>query len=207
MSDYSFFAPWGGGAENWVRAIGKYNPGARKFLEIGSFEGKSATFLLDTVFQKNSPYELYCVDTWEGGEEHSQSAMPVVESNFDLNIRKSLQQDGHGQFSVVKLKGISSLVLANLVSAGHAGSFDFLYIDGSHQCPDVLTDLALSFMLSKVGGIIVCDDYTWFPQIRRGNLLHSPKMAIDSFTNCFWDKVALTDQGSPGQPIFVKVAD
>jgi len=206
MSEYSFSAGWGSGQDNWTQAIQKYNTSARKFLEIGSYEGKSATFLLDSVFEKNKPYELFCVDTWEGGEEHQEAAMPLAESNFDLNVGKALQKEGHGDFRVIKLKGTSRLVLANLISSGHAGTFDFIYVDGSHQCPDVLTDLTLSFILADIGGIIVCDDYTWFPNVRWGSLLHSPKMAIDSFSNCFWDKVALTDMGLPGQPIFVKIA-
>jgi predicted O-methyltransferase YrrM len=206
MSDYSFLGSWGSGSEHWSKAIQKYNPAARKFLEIGSYEGKSAVFLLDCVFQRHESYNLFCVDTWEGGEEHEQAEMPLAEFNFDLNVRKALGKEGGNGFNVTKLKGASRLVLANLISTGHAGTFDFIYVDGSHQCPDVLTDLTLSFILADVGGLIVCDDYTWFPNVRWGSLLHSPKMAIDSFANCFWDKIALTEMGSSGQPIFVKVA-
>jgi predicted O-methyltransferase YrrM len=38
-------------------------------------------------------------------------------------------------------------------------TFDFIYVDGSHQTADVLLDACLSFKLVKPGGIILFDDY------------------------------------------------
>ena len=61
-----------------------------------------------------------------------------------------------------------------------------MYIDGSHQASDVLTDLVLGFMLRRVNGIMVCDDYLW--KLNRDPLLNT-KLAIDAFTNCFFGKI------------------
>jgi predicted O-methyltransferase YrrM len=68
--------------------------------------------------------------------------------------------------------------------------FDFIYIDGSHQAPDVLVDAILSFKLLRVGGLIVFDDYLWSEKgVADRDPLQCPKPAIDSFLNIFFRKV------------------
>jgi predicted O-methyltransferase YrrM len=64
--------------------------------------------------------------------------------------------------------------LVALLVGGHAGTFDFIYIDESHQAADVLSDLTLSFPLCKIGGLITCDDYMWSFGADPGSI---PKMA------------------------------
>ena len=50
-------------------------------------------------------------------------------------------------------------MLSNLISQGHKESFDFIYIDPSHQAPDILTDAVLAFKLLRLSGVMVFDDY------------------------------------------------
>lgn len=66
--------------------------------------------------------------------------------------------------------------------------FDLVYIDGSHQSPDVIVDACLGFRLCRPGGIMIFDDYLW-PLKKEVN--RTPKMAIDSFTNIYYDKVEI----------------
>ena len=69
---------------------------------------------------------------------------------------------------------------------------DFVYIDGSHKAADVLADLVISFELTKVGGVVICDDYVWRGEsIEEVDILNNPKLAIDSFTNIYRNKLAL----------------
>ena len=60
--------------------------------------------------------------------------------------------------------------------------FDFIYIDGSHTAPDVMTDACMAWGLLKKGGIMLFDDYLW--QDVPG-LLHRPKLGVDFFTTLF----------------------
>jgi len=64
--------------------------------------------------------------------------------------------------------------------------FDFIYIDGSHQAPDVITDACMAWQLLKTGGIILFDDYAWLDM---PGILQRPKIAIDAFTTLFSDKL------------------
>ena len=80
-----------------------------------------------------------------------------------------------------KIKGVSGEVLRTL-----DGVYDLIYIDGNHSAATVLEDMVLSFRLLRTGGVMICDDYTggWGK-----NHLHFPKLAIDSFVNCYWDQL------------------
>ena len=40
----------------------------------------------------------------------------------------------------------------------------FIYVDGSHEAPDVLFDAILAHKLVKNNGIIAFDDYLWSPE-------------------------------------------
>lgn len=156
------------------------------FLEIGSFEGRSAVWLLDNVLVDQSS-RLTCIDTWKGSKEHQNSTLDfsVVEKNFDHNILLS------GQLKkVTKIKDYSYNALRGLPPS----SFHFIYIDGSHKASDVLEDAVLSFRLLKPSGIMIFDDYEWEPQYKS---IDSPKIAIDSFVECYKDQLDVI--GTTGQ--------
>jgi predicted O-methyltransferase YrrM len=162
-----------------------------KVLEIGSYEGMSAAWLIENVFRAGGKGDLYCIDTWEGGVEHDPLTMPAVEQRFLHNIALARSRS-RSQVDIHVLKGTSALHLPRLLAEGNAGSFDAVHVDGSHQCPDVLSDMVLSFALLRIGGLMICDDYVWsMEEHGREDLLNQPKLAIDSFVNCYRRKVSL----------------
>ena len=73
MPSYAFSNSWfqqsARGA--WERLLPALRP--RKILEIGSFEGQSACFLIDAL-GADAPLELHCIDTFAGGVEHRPAA-------------------------------------------------------------------------------------------------------------------------------------
>ena len=181
---------------NWDQLIPSLAP--RRALEIGSFEGASACYLLGYLGGSEGG-ELHCIDTWDGGIEHARGSafeadMPTVEQRFWNNIAVSSRAAKHS-VKVVAHKGHSDLQLANLLSSGRQGYFDFIYIDGSHQAPDVLSDAVLAFKLLRVGGIIAFDDYLWSSITPYGiDPLRCPKPAIDAFTNLYCRKLRILRQ-------------
>ncbi|WP_094780747.1 class I SAM-dependent methyltransferase [Paraburkholderia ribeironis] len=169
----------------WDQFMARYAPA--RILEIGSYEGASACYLIDTL-APHHPVELHCIDSWEGGLEHqaegvSPADMAAVESRFHHNVTQSAGQHA-GRAKVVVHKGYSDECLARLIAEGKKGYFDFVYVDGSHQAADVLADAVLGFKLLKVGGVIAFDDYLWSEQLPTGkDPLRCPKPAIDAFVN------------------------
>ena len=147
-------------------------------VEIGSFEGRSTVWILQNLL-RHPESRLFCLDTFEGGAEHHPGQ---TEGLFD-RFRANLAGAGVAERAEV-LRGPSFDGLAGLVARGVAA--DFVYVDGSHDAPDVLADLVLSFRLLRPGGVMICDDYFWSrePQAEQ-DILNSPKLAIDAFTNIY----------------------
>lgn len=164
----------------WEKIFIQLNP--ENLLEIGSYEGRSAVFMAQWPSSKN----LFCIDTWAGGVEHGCDDMASVESRFDSNMAE-IRTD---KVEFHKIKKESAIALAELCSRGFSNYFDFIYIDGSHQAPDVLTDAVLAFQLLRTGGVIAFDDYLWGEDLPYGrDPLRCPKLAIDSFVNTFIRKL------------------
>jgi predicted O-methyltransferase YrrM len=133
-------------------------------LEIGSFEGLSACFILQQLPQA----ELTCVDTWGGSDEHTGLAFDAVERAFDRHVEPWRDR-------VTKKKMTSLRYLANLEGGE---KFDLIYVDGSHHGDDVMVDVVLCFERLKVGGVMILDDYLWryYP-----HGAEEPARAINSF--------------------------
>jgi hypothetical protein len=110
-----------------------------------AFEGRSTCYLIENC-SKTAPVEIYCVDTWEGGVEHDKNAMGEVERRFDHNVTIARRRAPHAA-SVSKLKKASTQALAEILARPEA-PFDLIYVDGSHQAPDVLTDAVLAFQFA-----------------------------------------------------------
>lgn len=190
MSEYQFTKDWFNWApEVWQQLI-PHLPERRAFLEIGSFEGRSAVWIAENMAQDGS--HIDCIDTWEGGEEHSEEDMAAVEARFDENARQVNGYYGGGRL-VSKYKETSTYALANRIVETLGGNlYDFIYIDGSHIAKDVLTDACMAWPLLKPKGLMVFDDYMW------GNprdILHRPKPAIDTFCNLFAEEAEIVHVG------------
>lgn len=192
----------------WTNLLGETKP--QRILEIGSFEGRSTCFLIDYL-ANNSDIEIHCIDTWEGGIEHhedgmSPQIMSEVERRFHHNVKVAIKK-AQCNVKLELHKGFSDVKLANMISMGFQNYFDLVYVDGSHQAPDVLIDAVLSFKLTKIGGLIFFDDYLWEEKLRGGtDILRCPKPAIDAFTNIFIRKVKVIR--APLYQLYVKkIAD
>ena len=136
---------------NNYKIIGSFLPIDRNenfnYLEIGSFEGLSSLFILS--YWKNA--NVTCVDTWETSKDESQFLdfnFQTVEKKFDTNLK---------DFSFRKIKNTSEIAFKELTQRD---SFDYIYIDGSHNGIDIYNDALASFNILKVGGIIIFDDIT-----------------------------------------------
>jgi len=149
------------------------------FLEIGSFEGRSACWLLQNILTDDSS-RMTCVDIFD--QERSQGAFDTTgldsnlmstEDRFDYNI----QQTG-ASHRVEKLKGNSHELLHSLPRS----HYDFIYVDASHIAKDVLEDGVLAWPLLKTGGVLTFDDYEWRDE---PDPLRCPKIAIDAFLRVY----------------------
>ncbi|WP_193182346.1 class I SAM-dependent methyltransferase [Nisaea sediminum] len=170
----------------WEALIPRKKPA--RILEIGSYEGASACFVVQKLADEQS-IEIHCIDTWEGSVETKERDMGAVERRFDQNM-KIVTEAAAREVKLTKHKGRSDRILARLLTEGYASYFDLVYVDGSHQAPDVLCDAVLGFRLCRTGGVMVFDDYLWRdPSDPAKNVMRTPKPAIDAFTNIYGSKL------------------
>ena len=121
------------------------------FLEIGSFEGLSTTWILQNLLSYDGT--LVCIDTFEGGEEHASLDLSALRKTFDANVAEAKGTDQEIEvLAKTSWEALSELVYLDF-------TFDFIYVDGNHQTPEVLLDACLAFKLLEPKGIMLFDDY------------------------------------------------
>jgi predicted O-methyltransferase YrrM len=187
MSDYQYTKDWFSWSPGVWEQLIPHLPARKNFLEIGSFEGRSAVWIVQYMMEDGG--ELICVDTWEGGAEHVNGEMSGAEDRFKHNI--DLIMGNFVDRDVQPIKSTSVDALGNLIS--YKKHFDFIYIDGSHLAKDVLTDACMAWPLLKSKGFMVFDDYSWKPP--GFTLLQRPKVAVDAFINMFEDELQIAHSG------------
>jgi len=148
-----------------------------RYLEVGLFEGRSAIWMLENVLTHPSS-RLVGIDPFD-----DPYGVEGVEARFYANLEKS----GAAK-RVQVIKGYSQLELRKLPLE----SFDIIYIDGSHDAPDVLEDAVLAHRLLKAGGMLMFDDYTWNLKVP---LLRRPEAAIEAFAFFFGGRLEVVHAG------------
>lgn len=153
-------------------------------IEIGSFEGRSALWMLENLL-RHPASRIHCVDTF-----HDRESADSYWHRFEANV---LHSPHVGKVSVSAATSLD--FLARFVADGQLA--DFVYVDGSHRAAEVLEDLVLAFHATRPGGIIICDDY--LKGTRTGELtLDTPKLAVDAFTTIYRDRLDIPW----GQPLY-----
>ena len=155
---YTFSTDWfTGNIPTWNSVIARIQPA--RFLEIGSYEGRSACHVL-TEAPGPDAISLHCIDPWSLGEGQPADHVGEIEQRFDHNVAVALGRTAK-TVEFVKIKEFSTAALPRLLTERGPESYDFIYVDGSHTAPDVLFDAVLAFRLLKVGGVMIFDDYLW----------------------------------------------
>ena len=173
-----------------------------KILEVGSFEGFSACKMIE-LFSRHNPINLTCIDTWEGMICHDDRVGADDEALFHRNLEIARRDTPH-PVTLRTLKMDSYLALSSLICQGEAGTFDWIYLDASHEAQDVLADAVAAFKLLKSGGILIFDDYAWSdPLFKGGHINNTPKPAIDAFVNIYFDKITMLS-GAPLYQMYLR---
>jgi predicted O-methyltransferase YrrM len=131
-------------------------PNTAKFVEIGSWRGKSSCYLGVVIENSGKNITVDCVDTWKGSlaeEVHQQDPSVINDTLYDefLQNTQSLQH-------ILKPVRMTSM---EAVKQYADESLDFVLIDGSHEYEDVVDDITEWLKKVKPGGMLAGDDYAW----------------------------------------------
>jgi len=139
------------------------------YLEIGTFEGRSALWLLENILTSPTA-KITIIDAFE------ENTFKTFTSNIKLSGEANKFKILSG-FSTEKIKELPS------------NSIDFAYIDGSGKGIVMLSDLVNTWNLLKVDGIIICSRYALDKGLREALELQpndpGPYEAIDAFLKLY----------------------
>lgn len=165
------------------------------FLEVGSYEGKSTIWFIEN-FMNHLNSTVTCIDPWENYSQNEDSYesyssinalhnLSEIQKRFNNNIELSGRKN-----KVIVKQGYSYNILPQLIA--NKEKYDFIFIDGNHTAPFVLTDAVMSWYLLKKDGMLVFDDYLWKnPFVKSEDPLLSPKIAIDTFLDIFKNNLTI----------------
>ncbi|MEG4307695.1 class I SAM-dependent methyltransferase, partial [Microcoleus sp. D3_18a_C4] len=138
-------------------------------VEIGSFQGMSACWLLDNILTHPTA-KITCIDLY-----------------FQQHFKGNIVKTGAAE-RVIELEGYSQDLLINLASE----YYDVAYVDGCHKPTSALQDAILSWRLVKVGGLMIFDDYEFtFPDSPE----QDTKIGIDVFLEMFGSQLEVVHKG------------
>jgi len=124
------------------------------YLEVGCFEGLSSFYVLSEYNYVNA----FFLDIWDLPNPNSKT----LSNDFD-SIEKAFDENLSG-FNFIKIKDDSVTSMRKLFKQNK--SFDFIYIDGSHNGEDILSDAIEAFKILKIDGLIFFDDFLQYDNSR-----------------------------------------
>ena len=131
---------------DWKKILKNFENLNFNYLEIGSFEGNSAIFVLRSYHKAL----ISCVDAWSQFTTGNEKLpLQTIENNFNDNLK-----DFQNRFTKIKMKSEDFFIK-------NKKKFDIIYIDGSHHADDVFNDCMESWKILTKNGIIIIDDYFW----------------------------------------------
>jgi hypothetical protein len=126
------------------------------FVEVGSWMGRSAASMAESIRDQGKLIRFDCVDTWKGSEYGSHPAkVAAMETTLDQQFRFNLRR--FGLWPYVNQVDASSVEAA---STYEDESLDMVMLDADHRTEAVLADLDAWMPKLKPGGVICGHDAT-----------------------------------------------
>lgn len=124
-----------------------------KWVELGSWTGKSAAYCIVELINKPlNNFNFYCVDTWQGAEEHQE--YEIIKQNQLQDIFTNNMMPVEKYYTPIKSFSHSA------AKDFKDNSIDFCYVDADHSYEGVMKDLEAWWPKVKSGCYFGGDDYT-----------------------------------------------
>lgn len=146
----------------YIEAVHNAPPTGARFVEVGSWLGRSAALMAVEIANSGKEIEFTCVDPWTDGGPDLR----------DTIYNKQLRGRPAYELFVANTARVAHLIkMLRMTSAEAAGRFedaslDFVMLDGDHSYEAVREDIALWTPKMKKGAMLAGDDFTW-PGVRQ----------------------------------------
>ena len=134
--------------ENWFdyevfykSMVDRFSDGS-KFVEVGSWKGRSASFMMVEIINSNKNIEFTCIDTWYTDELYNKFLTNTSIFQNRLNHIRTSSADGSKHFK--------------------DKSLDFVFLDADHRYEAVMEDISNWLPKIKPNGVLAGHDYHQF---------------------------------------------
>jgi len=152
---------WNYGNKIFAQLVEKIRP--YRVFEVGSWKGMSTINLHRQLEKLNQPFELYCIDTWLGSLEHMDGQYAGGKYPKKYGYPQLYMQFLSNLHYAGCLNNIIPIPNTSITAARHLKSMhinaNLIYIDASHESPDVYHDIKNYWDLLLEGGVMFGDDY------------------------------------------------
>ena len=157
------------------------------FVEIGSWKGRSSSYMAVEIFNSRKNIKFDCVDTWCGSVEHLDPNSFYFHQELITDkdwLYYQFLQNTRPVCDIITPIRMTSL---DAVSLYENRSLDFIFIDASHEYEDVKKDIIAWYPKLKLGGIIAGHDYTSYDGVKQAvDEILINKNLIVRLENSYW---------------------
>ena len=134
----------------YTEMVNKFDSGSY-FVEIGSWLGRSTSYMAVEIINSGKDIKFDCIDGWEGSPENKDNTYVINKTLYEEFLKNVEPVLDH----INPIKGFSYDVVNNYQD----NSIDFLFIDGAHDYESVKKDLIDWYPKVKKNGVIAGHDY------------------------------------------------
>lgn len=135
--------------------------GPAHFVEVGSWKGRSSSYMAVEIINSGKNIQFDCVDNWVGDpreEAHQKDPFVMSGTLYEEFLRN--MEPVSGKFRAVRLDSV-------LAAATYTdNSLDFVFIDAAHDYDSVKADIIAWLPKVKPGGVFAGHDFG-HPPVRR----------------------------------------
>lgn len=161
--------------ENWFTFPHLYKymvetfPDGSRFVEIGSWKGRSAAYMGVEIINSGKKIKLDCIDLWSdelfnGNSIENLNTSDPIYSSYDGVLMNLFLKNIEPVSSVINVVRKDSSEAAKLYQDK---SLEFVFIDADHTYEGVKKDIIAWLPKVKSGGILAGHDYGWHEPIRQ----------------------------------------
>ena len=162
---------------NFYSSVVRAFPSGSKFVEVGSWRGRSSCFLGVEIYNSGKNIKLDCVDTWNGSEEHL--GYEILEND---GLYKEFMSNIDPISNIINPVRMESLKAVDLYEDE---SLDLVFLDASHRYEDIKADILAWYPKVKKGGIFSGHDYPTWTQVVRAVDEYFPNRNFQVSENCW----------------------
>jgi Methyltransferase domain len=176
---------WFSFREIYQQALTEAEDGA-KFVEVGSWYGRSAAWMAVEIANSSKQIEFYCIDTWQGSIDSPWMAQHLARFGGSAKpaFLHNMERGGVRDYIIpVEMPSVQA------AQSFADNSLDFVFIDAAHDYANVRADVRAWYPKVKKNGVIAGDDANW-PGVRIGvnETIPESDYVLRNEANHWWHK-------------------